>query len=130
MNWYHFIMNKKLLNDILIKFELKFYFHYGIFFFCILRKWGPLKKITNLGKSCQFDTTSYAQIIRIRYDSVMSYWSRANLTRLQYDMIEVVHDFSMTGQKSCLIGTICAYEVVLNWHDLPKFVIFFKRTTF
>ena len=36
----------------------------------------------------------------------------------------------MTRQKSCLIGTICAYEVVPNWHDLFKFVIFLKRTHF
>jgi len=50
-----------------------------------------------------------------------------------YDVAEVVsswHDFSMTGQKSCLIRTICAYEVVPNWHDLPKFVIFLKLIPF
>ena len=28
--------------------------------------------------------------------------------------------------ESCQIGTSCAYEVVSNWHDLSKFVIFFK----
>jgi len=59
--------------------------------------------------------------------------SRAKLARLQYDGAEVVpswHDFCMTWQKSCLIGTIFAYEVVPNWHDLPKFEFFFKRTPF
>ena len=59
-------------------------------------------------KSCQLGTTS-----------VWQGRSRAKLARIQYDMAEL-----------CLIGTICAYEVVLNWHDLPKFVIFFKRTPF
>ena len=55
------------------------------------------------------------------------------LARLQYDRTEVVpswHDFSMTWQKSCLIGTTSAYEVVPIRHDLPKFIIFFKRTPF
>jgi len=48
-------------------------------------------------------------------------------------MAEVVsswHNFSMTMQKSCLIGTICAYEVVPNWHDLPKFIIFLNKPHF
>jgi len=54
-------------------------------------------------KSCKLDTTS-----------VLLYRSRANLTRSQL----------------WLIGTNFAYEVVPNWHDLPKFVIFFKQTHF
>jgi len=72
-------------------------------------------------KSCQLDTTS-----------VWQGRSRATLARLQYDGAEVVpwHDFSMTGQKSCLIGTIFAYEVVPNWHDLPKFVFFLNGPHF
>jgi len=73
-------------------------------------------------KSCQVGTTP---VWRDR--------SRAKLARLQYDRAEVVpswHDFSMTWQKSCLIGTTSAYEVVSNWHDLPKFVIFLKLTHF
>jgi len=44
-----------------------------------------------------------------------------------YDVAEVVpnwHDFSITGQKSCLIRTICTYEVVPNWDDLSKFITF------
>jgi len=48
-----------------------------------------------------------------------------------YDVAEVVpswHDLSMTWQKSCLIGTISAYEVVPNSHDLPKFVFFLNET--
>jgi len=32
--------------------------------------------------------------------------------------------------ESCPIGTICAYEVVSNWHDLPKFVIFLNGPHF
>ena len=43
-------------------------------FFLLFTKMGPFKKkITNLGKSCQFDTTSYAQIVTIRHDFAMSY---------------------------------------------------------
>jgi len=55
-----------------------------------------LKKITNLGKSCQFGTTSYAEIVPIRHDFcpvilkscqlgttfALSYRSRAKLARL------------------------------------------------
>jgi len=59
-------------------------------------------------KSCQVDTTS------VQHDR-----SRVKLAQLQYDMAE-----------SCQIVRICAYEDVPNWHDLPKFVIFFKRTSF
>ena len=73
-------------------------------------------------KSCQVGTTS-----------VWQGGSRAKLAPLQYDGAEVVsswYDFSMTGQKSCLIGTISTYEVVPNWHDLPKFIIFFNRSHF
>jgi len=55
------------------------------------------KKITNLGKSCQFDTTSYAQIVPIRHDSATSYWSCANLARL----------------------LPCHTEVVPTWHVFP-----------
>jgi len=32
------------------------------YIFWFLLKWDPFKKITNLGKSCQFGTTSYEQI--------------------------------------------------------------------
>ena len=32
--------------------------------------------------------------------------------------------------ESCLIRTICAYEVGPNWHDLPKFVIFLNGPHF
>jgi len=56
-------------------------------------------------KSCQVGTTL-----------VWHGKSRAKLARLQYDMTE-----------SCQIGMSCAYEVVSNWHDLPKFVIFLNR---
>ena len=52
-------------------------------------------------------------------NSVWQGRSRVKLVRLRYDITE-----------SCLIETICAYEVVPNWHDLPKFVIFLKRTPF
>ena len=34
------------------------------YFFWFLPKWVRLKKITNLGKSCQFDTTSYAEVVQ------------------------------------------------------------------
>ena len=39
-----------------------------IFFFGFYQNGVRLKKITNLGKSCQFGTTSYAQIVPIRHD--------------------------------------------------------------
>jgi len=82
---------------------------WGYFFF-VFTKMGSFKKITNLGKSCQFGTTSYAEIVPIRHDfchvilkscqldttSALSYWSRANLARLLLRHIEVVsswHDF-------------------------------------
>jgi len=47
--------------------------HDGVIFFVFYQNGICLKKITNLDKSCQFDTTSYAQIVPIRHDSVMSY---------------------------------------------------------
>jgi len=56
--------------------------HDEVIFFAFYQNWVCLKKITNLGKSCQFGTTSHAQIVTIRHDSAMSYWSRANLARL------------------------------------------------
>ena len=89
-----------------------FFDHDGvIFFFLVFYQNGVrLKKITNLGKSCQFGTTSYAKIVPIRHDfcpvilksynlsttSALSYWSRANLARLLPYHTEVVpswHDF-------------------------------------
>jgi len=36
--------------------------HDGVIFFAFYQNGVHLKKITNLGKSCQFGTTSYAQI--------------------------------------------------------------------
>jgi len=66
------------------------------------------KKITNLAKSCQFSRISYAQIVSIRHDSTMSYWSRANLARLLSCHTEVVptwHDFCLVILKSCQLGT-------------------------
>jgi len=45
----------------------------GLFFFAFYQNGVRLKKITNLGKSCQFDTTSYTQIVPIKHDSAMSY---------------------------------------------------------
>jgi len=45
----------------------------GYFFFVFYKNGVRLKKITNLGKSCQFGTTLYAQIVPIRHDSAMSY---------------------------------------------------------
>jgi len=47
--------------------------HDGVIFFCFYQNGVRLKKITNLGKSCQFGTTSYAQIVPIRHDCAMSY---------------------------------------------------------
>jgi len=62
----------------------------GFFFFAFYQNVVCLKKITNLGKSCQFGTTSYAQIVPIWHDSAMSYGSRANLARLLPCHTEVV----------------------------------------
>jgi len=62
-----------------------------------------LKKITNLGKLCQFGTTSYAQIVPIWHDSAMSYWSCVNLARL----------------------LPCHTEVVPTWHDFCHVIILF-----
>ena len=39
-----------------------------VIFFFFLLKWDPFKKIINLGMSCEFGTTSYAQIVPIRHD--------------------------------------------------------------
>jgi len=79
-------------------------------FFCFYQNGVRLKKITNLGKSYQFGTTSYAEVVPIRHDfchvilkscqlgttSALSYRSRANLARLLSHHTEVVstwHDF-------------------------------------
>jgi len=76
--------------------SLGFFLSWWGYFFLFLPKWGPFKKITNLGKSCLIGTTSYAEVVPIRHDfchvilklcqlgttSVMSYWSRVNLARL------------------------------------------------
>ena len=64
------------------KDQITIFYYDGIIFFLFLPKWDPFKKITNLGKSCQFGTTSYAEIVPIR------------------------HDFCMTRQKSYQVGTI------------------------
>ena len=53
-------------------------------------------------KSCQVGTTSGVDV-----------------ARLQTDMT-----------KSCQLGMTSTYEVVPNWHNLPKFVIFFKAAPF
>jgi len=90
---------------------LGIFYHDGVIFFLFLPKWGRLKKITKLGKSCQFDTTSYAQIVPIWHDSAMSYWSHVNLTRLLSCHTEVVstwHDFCHVILKSCQLGTTSA----------------------
>jgi len=47
--------------------------HHGVIFFVFYQNGVRLKKITNLGKSCRFGTTSYAQIVPIRHESAMSY---------------------------------------------------------
>jgi len=73
-----------------------------LFFFAFYQNQVCLKKITNLGKSCQFGTTLYAQIVPIWHDSAMSYWSHANLARL----------------------LPCHTKVVPTWHDFCH-VIFF-----
>ena len=54
------------------------------FFFCLYKNGVRFKKITNLGKSYQFGTTSYAQIVSIR------------------------HDFCHVILKSCQLGTTSA----------------------
>jgi len=41
------------------------FYHDGVIFIFFYQNGVRLKKITNLGKSCQFDTTSYAQIVSI-----------------------------------------------------------------
>jgi len=58
----------------------------GLSFFCFHQNGIRLKRITNLGKLCQFGTTSCAEIILIRHDfcpvilkSALSYRSRARL---------------------------------------------------
>jgi len=50
--------------------KLKGFFIMMVFFF--YQNGVHLKIIINLGKSCQFGTTSYAQIVPIWHDSVMS----------------------------------------------------------
>jgi len=93
-----------------------FFDHNGVIFFGFYKNGVPLKKITNLGKSCQFGTISYAEIVPIRHDfcpvilkscqlgtiSALSYWSRANLARL----------------------LPCYTEVVPTWHDFCHVIIF------
>jgi len=59
------------------------------------------------------------EVVATWHDFSMIGRSRAKLTRLQYDMVEL-----------CLIETICAYEVVPYWHDLPKFIFFLNRSHF
>ena len=80
--------------------------HDEVIFFSFYQNGVCLKKITNLGKSCQFGTTSYVQIVPIWHDFTMSYWSRANLARL----------------------LSCHTEVVTTWHDFCNVIIliFFK----
>jgi len=72
------------------------------YFFWFLPKWGPFKKITNLGKSCLIGTTSYAEIVSIR------------------------HDFCHVILKSCQLCTTsaCHTEVVPTWHDFCHVIIF------
>jgi len=45
--------------------DIRVFDHDGIIFFGFYQNGVRLKKITNLGKSCQFGTTSYAQIVPI-----------------------------------------------------------------
>ena len=92
------------------KYNIDFFTMMGLFFFCFYQNGVRLKKITNLGKSCQLGTTSYAEVVPIRHDfchvilkscqlgttSALSYWSRANLAWLLPRHTEVVstwHDF-------------------------------------
>jgi len=99
-----------------------FFNHDGVIFFCFYQNGVHLKKITNLGKSCLIGTTSYAEVVLIRHDfcqvilkscqlgttSALSYWSRANLSRLLPRHIEVVP----------------------IWHDFCHVIIFFKILLF
>jgi len=62
----------------------RFYDHDGVIFFGFYQNGVRLKKITNLGKSCQFGTTSYAEIVSIK------------------------HDFCHVILKSCQLGTTFA----------------------
>jgi len=98
------------VKKIIIQINLWVFYYHGVIFFVFYQNGVHLKRITNLGKSCQFGTTSYAQIVPIRHDFclvilklcqlgttfVLSYWSRANFTRLLPYHTEVVptwHDF-------------------------------------
>jgi len=57
----------------IIDFHLKIFLPLWGYFFVFYQNGIRLKKIINLGKSCQFDKISYAQIVPIKHDSVMSY---------------------------------------------------------
>jgi len=58
---------------IYLKLKLGLLLLWVIFFVCFYQNEVRLKKITILGKSYQFDTISYAQIVPIKHDSAMSY---------------------------------------------------------
>jgi len=45
-----------------------FFDHDGVIFFGLYQNGVRLKKITNLGKSCLIETTSYAEVVPIRHD--------------------------------------------------------------
>jgi len=96
-------------------FHYRFFDHDGVIFFGFYQNGVRLKKITNLDKSCQFGTTSYAEVVPIRHDFYHVILKSCQLGRLQPCHIEVVptwHDFCPVMQKSCQ-------------HDFCHIIIFF-----
>ena len=100
-------------------------------FFLVFTKMGLFKKITNLGKSCQFDTTSYAEVVPIRHDfchvilkscqlgmtSALSYWSRVNLARF------LALSYWSRANLARLLP--CHTDVMSTWHDFCHVIILF-----